>query len=80
MAACADREVSRRSSGVDAMLAGLPGLLLTGVEGLALRLPPPVDVTTAGTVQEHTLLVTGGPNCVAADTAVGCCLSHSCNL
>jgi len=96
LAAGVDREVPRRSSGVDTpdvvspLLmgeAGLAGLLLTGDAGLALRSVTLLAGNMSGsggaspdTVHEHTLADGGGPNCVAAATAAVCCLSHSCNL
>lgn len=93
MAAGAEREVPRWSSGVDtpdavsSLLTGLAGLLFTGEAGLALRsLALLAGGTSWGrgtspdTVQEHTLADSGGPNCVAAATVVVCCLSHSCSL
>jgi hypothetical protein len=78
------------AAGVDrdeTLLAGLPGLLLLGVAGLALRSPPLAAVTTSAgrtaepdPLHEHTLPDSGGPNWVPAVTAEGCCLSHNCNL
>jgi len=77
MAAGADREVPRRSSGVDTpdvvspLLtgdAGLAGLLLTGDAGLALRSVTLLAGSMSGgggaspdTVHEHTLADAGGP-------------------
>jgi hypothetical protein len=73
MAAGADREVSRRSSGVDTpdvvspLLtgeAGLAGLLLTGDAGLALLAGSMSGGGGASPdmVHEHTLADAGGPN------------------
>jgi hypothetical protein len=89
----ADRDVWRKSSGVDTLgvgsppPTGLPGLLFTVEAGLALRSPTLVAATMSegrgaspATAQVHNLLDMGCPNCVAVATAAGCCLSHSCNL
>jgi len=73
MAAGADREVPRRSSGVDTpdvvspLLtgdAGLAGLLLTGDAGLALLAGSMSGGggTSPDTVHEHTFADAGGPN------------------
>jgi hypothetical protein len=67
MAAGADREVSRRSSGVDTPDVVSP--LLTGDAGLALRSVTLLAGSMSGsggaspdTVHEHTLADGGGPN------------------